>query len=152
MTALVLTASLFLAFHAPLQGTSSNAAASRGRPCVAALFEQKPLKKGDEWEGLISKITDYGFFAKVGHEQHMGLVHIATLTTDRLPRMEVADWIEENVGPIGSKVRVVVESLQFKGQKRTSFRLMDVISQQTMEQLVFEPGPGREALYDEDDD
>ena len=44
----------------------------------------------------------------MGHEQHIGLIHISTLTEDRLDRDVVADWIESSLGPVGSKVRVEV--------------------------------------------
>ena len=45
------------------------------------------------------------------------------------------DWIEREVGPVGSKVVVEVLGLEFKGQKRTSLRLKDG-SRQYMEDLV----------------
>ena len=138
-----------------VQGTTSvtlhhaSAAARSALPC-AALHARRDLKVGQEWEGLISKITDYGFFCKLGHEGHLGLVHIRTLTPERLPRDEVADWIEEVVGPIGSKVRVSVLSLQHRGQKRTALNLLDVMTRQHMEDLVFAPGPRRMAGVDRD--
>ena len=126
-----------------------------GHPC-AAMFEKRELEVGSRWEGLISKITDYGFFVKMGHEQHMGLVHIRTLSEERLPRETIEDWVEESVGPIGSKVQVEVLRLEFKGTKRTSLRLLDVIQRQHMEDLVFAPGPGRQrggyGSDEEDDD
>ena len=50
---------------------------------AAKLFEPTPLVKGEEYEGLISKITDYGFFVRIGHEQHMGLVHIRIAIQER---------------------------------------------------------------------
>ncbi len=108
-------------------------------------YEPQELRKGDAWEGLISKVTDYGFFVRMGHEQHIGLVHIRGLASERLPKETVADWIEENVGPVGSKVQVEVEKLEFKGAKRTSLRLIDVISKQRMDDVVFAPGPRRQA-------
>lgn len=103
---------------------------------MAKLFEPTPLIKGEEYDGLISKITDYGFFVKIGHEQHMGLVSIRTLSRERLPRAEIMEWIEQEVGPVGSKVVVEVLSLEFKGEKRTSLRLKDVLTRQHMEDLV----------------
>ena len=73
----------------------------------------------------------------------MGLVHIGSLAMERMPREDVPTWIEENVGPVGSKVQVEVTQLTFKGAKRTSLRLLDVIEQQKMEDLVFAAGPRR---------
>ena len=110
---------------------------ARARPAFAKLFEATPpLATGDRVEGLISKITDYGFFVRIGHQQDMGLVHIRTLSRDRLDRDMIEDWIEQEVGPVGSKVEVEVLSLQHKGVKRTSLRLLDVITQQHMDDLV----------------
>ena len=137
---------------APLPLAPRPASTGRSAPPAAKLFSTKPLKVGEQWEGLVSKITDYGFFAKLGHEQHMGMVHISTLTTDRIPKMEIAGWIEENVGPVGSKVRVEVLTLEHKGVKRTSLRLLDVIQKQHMEDLVFEPGPRRAQNFGTDEE
>ena len=120
-------------------GVSSAAATAKLPRCrqpLAKLFEPTPLVKGEEYEGLISKITDYGFFVRIGHEQHIGLVHIRTLSRERVERAEIMDWIEREVGPVGSKVVVEVLGLEFKGQKRTSLRLKDVLSRQYMEDLV----------------
>lgn len=124
--------------QAPLRllHASPVAASMRCRPPLAKLFEPTPLIKGEEYDGLISKITDYGFFVKIGHEQHMGLVSIRTLSRERLPRAEIMEWIEREVGPVGSKVVVEVLSLEFKGEKRTSLRLKDVLARQHMEDLV----------------
>merc|ERR1711924_362592 len=97
----------------------------------------RPLMEGAEWEGLVSKITDYGFFVRMGDEQHMGLVHVSSLCEERLDTEDVPDFIEETVGPVGSKVRVQVLSLQFKGKKRVSLQLLDVISRDQMEDIVF---------------
>ena len=108
-----------------------------------ALFKRRMLEVGDEWEGLLSKITEYGVFVKMGHEQHMGLIHVSELTKERMPRDHIPRWIEENVGPVGSKVRVEVLRLEFRGVKRTSLRMIEVITQQNMEDLVFAPGPRR---------
>ena len=122
-----------------------------GSPPRAALYERRDVALHDEWEGLITKITDYGFFAKLGHEGHLGLVHVKTLTPERLPRDEVEDWIEEQVGPVGSKVRVEVISLEYRGKKQIALNLLDVITQQHMEDLVFAPGPRRMQNFDEQD-
>ena len=120
----------------PLLHPAVAATALRCHPPTAKLFEPTPLIKGEEYEGLISKITDYGFFVKIGHEQHMGLVSIRTLSRERVPRAEIMEWIEQEVGPVGSKVVVEVLSLEFKGEKRTSLRLKDVLTRQHMEDLV----------------
>ena len=123
------------------------------QPPRAALFAARKLEIGDVWEGLISKVTDYGFFVKMGHEQHIGLVHISDLVQERLPREDVEPWIEENVGPVGSKVQVEVLKLEFKKAKRTSLRLLDVVQRQHMEDLVFAPGPARQrGGYSENED
>jgi len=132
---------------AMLLGTSAWRAATPTRQrCPApraALFQPRPVAVGEQWEGLIASMTDYGFFVRMGHEQHMGLVHIRTLSTERLPREDVRDWLVDNVGPIGSKVQVEVLSTEFRGTKRIALRLLDVVSRQNMEDLVFAPGPRR---------
>ena len=119
----------------------------------AALFKRRELEVGARWEGLILKITDFGFFVRMGHEQHTGLVHIKTLVEERLARDTVADFIESNVGPEGSQVSVEVLSLEYRGQKQTSLKLLEVVKQQKMEELVFAPGPRRQqGGYDVGDD
>ena len=37
-------------------------------PC-SSLFAQRELEEGAEWQGLISRITEYGAFVTLGHEQ-----------------------------------------------------------------------------------
>ena len=64
---------------------------------IAKIFETVEPKKGDEMEGLISKITDYGCFVRLGHAHDMGLVHMRTLSRERVPRPEIEDWIEREV-------------------------------------------------------
>ena len=126
------------------------------RPACASFmrfYQPRELRTGEEWEGLVSKITDYGAFVKLGHEQHMGLLHVSSLSPEeRLDRAEVAAWIEEVLGPIGSKVRVLVDSLEYRGTKRVSLRLLEVVSKQRMDDLVFAPGPRRAEAYPPDDD
>ena len=76
--------------HAPLRRGSETGARARPPLCRGRLFEPQPLLEGEEWEGLVSKITDYGAFVRLGHEQHIGLVHIRTLADGvRIPRQEV---------------------------------------------------------------
>ena len=127
-------------------------------PLRAKLFDSSPLSEGDVCEGLVRlldcfpspwfgslqiarllsqiyKITDYGAFVKVGHEQTIGLMHIATLAGDeRVPKDTIPDWVEENVGPVGSKVRCEVLQLEFRGAKRISLRLLDVVTRQRMDE------------------
>jgi predicted RNA-binding protein with RPS1 domain len=103
---------------------------------MSQLFQMREAAEGSEWEGLIAKITDYGCFVRMGHEQHMGLIHISSLAgDDRID--DVAEYIEERVGPVGSKVRCSVVSTSFKGTKRISLKLLDVVQKQNMEDLVF---------------
>ncbi len=82
---------------------------------------------------------------RLGHEQHQGLIHISTLSDERLDRGEVSGFIEREVGPVGSKVRVQVLGVDYKGRRRVSLKLIDVVSKQRMEQVVFAPGPRRMA-------
>ena len=65
---------------------------------------------------------------------------------------DVPDFIEETVGPVGSKVQVEVLRLTFKGQKKTSLRLLDVMTRQRMEDVVFAPGPRRAQFFGEPED
>ena len=101
------------------------------------LFRQRPLEVGAEWDGLVTKITDFGAFVRLGHEQHMGLLHISDLSQERLERENVPEYVEESVGPVGSKVRVSVSSLEYRGRPRVSLKLLSVIQKQQMEDLVF---------------
>ena len=81
------------------------------------------LVPGSERDGLVSKITDYGCFVKLANENRMGLVHISTLAPERLEKEEVPEFIESQIGPVGSKVRVKVMSVGYRGQKRISLQL-----------------------------
>ena len=112
-------------------------------PHCRALFAREELASGDVWTGLVFKLTDYGAFVKLGHEQHIGLVHVKTLSEERLPRESVVGFLEEVVGPVGSKVSCEVLSLEHRGQKQVSLKLLEVVKQQHMEDLVFAPGPRR---------
>merc|ERR1740117_2634380 len=99
------------------------------------------LISGCEREGLVSKITDFGCFVSLANENRMGLVHISTLAPDRIERDEVPEFIESQIGPVGSKVRVKVMSLGYRGQERIGLQLIDVISKQHIEDMVFaKPG------------
>ena len=109
----------------------------------AALFTREELSLGDIRTGLIFKLTDYGAFVKLGHEQHIGLIHVKTVSSERLPREQVAEYLEDAIGPIGSKVSCEIISLQYRGRKQVSLRLLEVVKQQRMEDLVFAPGPRR---------
>ena len=150
LPALLLPAALLLPGGALLRAPPSP---RHPPPRAARGFEPRELVVGGQWEGLISKVTDYGFFVRMGHEQHMGLVHIRTLASERLPREDVSGWIEETVGPVGSKVQVEVQRLKFKGEKRTSLKLLDVITRQNMENVVFAAGPRRRSGgYDDHND
>lgn len=53
-------------------------------------------------------------------------------------------WLPaQTVGPVGSKVSVEVLQLEFKGLKRISLSLIEVIKKQRLEDVVFAPGPRR---------
>ncbi len=108
-----------------------------GRVPKAFRTPQNPVSEGSEWDGLVSKITEFGCFVKLANTQSLGLIHVSSLAPERLEKEEVPAFIEETVGPIGSAVRVRVNSVSFKGQKRVSLQLLDVISKQTMEDIVF---------------
>ena len=105
--------------------------------CKAPRVPLRELTEGSEWEGMVSKITDFGCFVRMGHEQHMGLVHVSSLASERMEKEDVRDFVEQTVGPVGSKVRVLVLGMSFKGNKRVSLQLLDVISRQQMEDIVF---------------
>ena len=57
---------------------------SSGAPHCA--FQREELEEGAEWEGTVSKIVDYGCFVRLGTEQHMGLIHISSLSKERIER------------------------------------------------------------------
>ena len=122
-----------------LQLPSESRHAHRAPPpvCKAPRVPLRELTQGSEWEGMVSKITDYGCFVRMGHEQHMGLVHVSSLAAERMEKEDVRDFVEETVGPVGSQVRVLVLGISFKGTKRISLQLLDVISRQQMEDIVF---------------
>ena len=110
---------------------------------VPRAFRAPPaeLVPGSERDGLVSKITDFGCFVSLSNENRMGLVHISTLAPDRIERDEVPEFIESQIGPVGSKVRVKVMSLGYRGQERIGLQLIDVISKQHIEDMVFaKPG------------
>ena len=151
MTAALLHVLLGTAYLLPSTTHTIRVAQQRAPPPRAVLFEQRQLEVGEMSEGIIAKITDYGFFVRMGHQQHMGLVHIKQLVNERLERETIPDYIQEEVGPEGSKVLVEVQSLEYRGRKQTSLRLLDVISRQRMEDLVFAPGPRRvDGGFDDD--
>ena len=119
---------------------------SRPQPHMKALFKNFPsreLVQGDEWDGLVAKITEYGAFVRMGHEQHYGLLHISSLSDERIE--DVSTFIEDAVGPVGSRVRVKVKRLQVKGVRKVSLELLDVVSRQHMEDVVFAGRPGHPA-------
>ena len=110
----------------------------------AALFKAREPTVGTEWDGLVAKIESYGCFVRMGHEQHMGLIHISELAGDeRISSQEAEDFIEAKVGPVGSKVRCSVLTATYKGKKRLSLKLIDVVQKQQMEDLVFARPDGR---------
>ena len=88
-----------------VQGTTSvtlhHASATAHGLHARALHLVAVLKVGQEWEGLISKITDYGFFCKLGHEATLAS-YIRTLTPERLPRRS-RNWIEEVAGRLAPR-------------------------------------------------
>ena len=118
---------------------------------VPRAFRAPPaeLSSGAERDGLVSKITDFGCFIKLANENRMGLVHVSTLAPDRLEKEEVPEFLESQVGPVGSKVRVRVMSVAFRGQKRISLQLLDVISKQHVEDMVF-ARPGDDVRVEEE--
>jgi len=105
------------------------------------------LWEGAEWDGRVAEITNFGCFVqltKQGVVRHRGLVHISTLVSDRMEQDLVKEYIESKVGPIGSKVRVRVDSLEFKGQRRVALKLLDVLDKQSAEEIAARavaPGP-----------
>ena len=132
-------------FVRSLVGTPHRAVARTTRlRALASPYAPRPLRLGEAYDGLVSKITDYGCFVKIGgQEQTLGLVHVSTLSDDRLDADEVPDFVEECTGPPGSKVRVLVTGLEYKGQKRVSLKLIEVVTKQEMDSIVFAPGPRR---------
>ena len=61
-------------------------------------------------------------------------------------RDDVPAFVEEHVGPVGSRVRVEIQSLAFKRSKRTSLKLLEVVYRgDRIEEMVFAPGPRRQA-------
>ena len=53
---------------------------------------RKALVLGEAYDGLVSKITDYGCFVKIGGaEQSLGLVHVSTLSDERIDADEVME-------------------------------------------------------------
>mmetsp|Transcript_54209 Transcript_54209/g.118218 ORF Transcript_54209/g.118218 Transcript_54209/m.118218 type:complete len:167 (-) Transcript_54209:189-689(-) len=138
----------------PLKHLHTSAAAGlQRRACNPVCIKQfrEELQVGAVWSGKIVKIVNFGCFVSLGMEEHMGLIHISSLTKERLEREDVEAYIEDNVGPIGSKVSVEVLSLEFKGNKRTSLKLLEVLSQDSVEDIeekVFAPGPLRQAKLD----
>lgn len=78
------------------------------------------LSEGSEWEGQVEEITDFGCFVRLGRlgvQRHRGLLHVSGLSEERLESAAVPDYVEETVGPVGSKVRVLVRSLEYKGRR-----------------------------------
>ena len=143
-------------------GWNSLASAANAPPCadhsaagarVAVRAAAARAWRGAEHrDGLVSKITDYGCFVKIGGaEQSLGLVHVSTLSDERIDADEVMDFVEECTGPPGSKVRVIVTSLEYKGQPRVSLKLVEVITKQELQDIVFAPGPRRAKNFAEAD-
>lgn len=118
-------------------------------------FAATPLFEGDVWEGRVSKIEPYGAFVKLGVvENHVGLVHISTLAEEKVEN-DLANYVESVVGPVGTLVRVQVLRLEFKGVRRVSLRLVEVVSQETIEEVqarALERTPRRGGIADDDDD
>jgi len=78
------------------------------------------LSEGSEWEGQVEESTDFGCFVRLGRlgvQRHRGLLHVSGLSEERLEPAAVPDYVEETVGPVGSKVRVLVRSLEYKGRR-----------------------------------
>ena len=100
------------------------------------LFRRRELESGAIWEGRVSEITHFGAFVRMGHEQHMGLIHVSTLFTERVEPEEAAEAIEEAVGPVGALVRVLVKSTQYRGAPRVSLTLLEVLNRQSREEFL----------------
>ena len=100
------------------------------------LFRTRELELGAVWEGRVSEITHFGAFVRMGHEQHMGLIHVSSLLTERVEQHLATEAVEEAVGPVGAQVRVLVKSLQYKGTPRVSLTLLDVINRQSREEFL----------------
>ncbi|TDQ58106.1 RNAse R [Mesocricetibacter intestinalis] len=82
---------------------------------------------GDEFEGIISSVTGFGFFVRLKDLFIDGLVHISTLDNDYY-RLEVAAQrlIGENSGAIyriGDTVRIRVEAVSLE-QRQVNFALI----------------------------
>mmetsp|Transcript_26127 Transcript_26127/g.43181 ORF Transcript_26127/g.43181 Transcript_26127/m.43181 type:complete len:173 (+) Transcript_26127:51-569(+) len=108
-----------------------------------AWFTTRELEVGAVWEGRVSQITDYGCFVRLGVQQHVGLIHVSQVASERIEKDQVPSFMEERVGPVGSKVRVEVLGLSFKGTKRVRLSLLEVLSTENVEELVFARGPRR---------
>ena len=100
------------------------------------LFRRRELESGAIWEGRVSEITHFGAFVRMGHEQHMGLIHVSTLFTERVEPEEAAEAIEEAVGPVGAQVRVLVKSTEYRGAPRVSLTLLEVLNRQSREEFL----------------
>jgi len=144
ITLLLPESSTYLLTQMPARG------ALLGRDCRSsapqcALFREEVMEEGAEWQGTVSKIVDYGCFVRLGTEQNMGLIHISSLTKERIEREQIPEFVEANVGPVGSKVKVELTSLKFKGTKRVSLKLLEVLSRDKLEDLAIERNPHRRA-------
>lgn len=59
-------------------------------------FSPRPLVAGEDWDGIVSKITDYGCFVRMGGGEHLGLLHIKELADGvRMQKDEIADFVED---------------------------------------------------------
>jgi predicted RNA-binding protein with RPS1 domain len=147
---LLVTLACAAGLHVFAVGRATSARHRAYSPMCRQLFTPREPSVDSEWDGLVAKITDYGCFIRMGHEQHMGLIHISQLAGDnKIPRSEAEQFVESATGPVGSKVRCSVLSTSFKGNKRISLKLIDVVQKQHMEDLVFARPERRRKADDE---
>ena len=98
-------------------------------------FKHRPLLKGEIWDARVSAITEYGAFVKMGSvENHLGLIHISSLAEDII-QPPVSEFIENVVGPVGSRVRVKVQHVEFKGSRRVQVRLIEVLARESIDEV-----------------
>lgn len=85
--------------------------------------------------------VSFADFAPVCRPQYQGLIHISSLTVEKMEPAEVSAFVEEQVGPVGSRVRVLVKSLSYKKAKRISLELIETMPKQDLDDLVFARPP-----------
>lgn len=95
--------------------TGKNGGAEKARQIIEEMTRE--YCKGDRFSGLITKITDFGAFVKVGHNTE-GLVHISEIAPFRVNK--VTDILHE-----GMMVPVIVKEVDEKDRISLSIKLAD---------------------------